>query len=130
MLIIAVATDSPWLVVPAVLATGLVGVTMNPALVARMHREGPAGTLVNTVHTSMITIGVALGSTLGAVGIEMTDGRAPLWVGFALAVLAALVMLPFARRSATVSAPVSAQSPSEPAEVSQQSPSPVQGARR
>lgn len=94
--VFAVATGNAWLAVPAVLATGLVGVTMNPALVARVHQEGASGTLVNTVHTSMITLGVALGSMLGAVGIDLSDDRAPLWVGSGLAVVAIASMVPFA----------------------------------
>lgn len=95
----ALGAQNAWIAVTATVATGFVGVTMNAALVARIHQEAPSTTLVNTVHTSMITIGVALGSTLGALGIQLVDNRAPLWVGSAMALIAVLAMLPFRSKS-------------------------------
>lgn len=51
--------------------------------------------LVNTVRTSMITVGVVIGSWTGSLGIDAGYGlRAPLWVGVALAVLGFLSLLP------------------------------------
>ncbi|MCR8577498.1 MFS transporter [Streptomyces sp. Isolate_219] len=52
--------------VPAVVlmtGIGLVGVTMNPAMVTRVQRTGNARPLVNTVHSSFITLGVIVGSS-------------------------------------------------------------------
>lgn len=91
-----------WVAITAIIATGFVGVTMNAALVARIHQDAPSTTLVNTVHTSMITIGVALGSTLGALGIQLVDSSAPLWVGSGMALVAVLAMLPFRSKSRQV----------------------------
>ncbi|WP_018566201.1 MFS transporter [Streptomyces sp. PsTaAH-124] len=90
--------------VPAVvcmLGVGLVGVTMNPAMVTRVQRAGNAGPLVNTVHSSFITLGVILGSSLGAVAIDARGLRAPLWLGAVMAVAGLATLLPeFTRRRA------------------------------
>jgi predicted MFS family arabinose efflux permease len=83
--------------VPAVLCVlgiGLVGVTMNPAMITRVQRTGNAGPLVNTVHSSFITLGIIVGSSLGAVGIDVWGLRAPLWLGAAMAVLGLATLVP------------------------------------
>lgn len=91
------------LTVPAVMfmmGVGLVGVTMNPAMVIRVQRAGNAGSLVNTVHSSFITLGVIIGSAAGGVAIGKFGLRAPLWLGAVLAALGALTLLPeFVRRT-------------------------------
>jgi predicted MFS family arabinose efflux permease len=60
----------------SLLGIGLVGVTMNPAMVTRVQRAGNAGPLVNTVHGSFIT----------------------LWRGAGLAVLGLVSLVPELRR--------------------------------
>jgi predicted MFS family arabinose efflux permease len=90
----ALLADLPALAVGCMLGIGLVGVTMNPAMVTRVQRTGNAGPLVNTVHTSFITSGVILGSSLGAVVIDAWGLRAPLWLGAALALLGLVTLLP------------------------------------
>ncbi|MGC0364325.1 DHA1 family inner membrane transport protein [Rhodococcus sp. 27YEA15] len=92
--VFAVAAQNPWAAIPAMLGIGLVGVTMNPALVTRVQRSGNAGALVNTVHSSMITFGVVIGSALGGVGIHVAGLRAPLWIGVVLALGAIATMIP------------------------------------
>lgn len=79
------------------LGIGLVGVTMNPAMAVRVQRAGGTGVLVNTVHTSFITLGVILGSALGAGLIPFYGLRAPLVLGIVLAVLAVATILPALR---------------------------------
>ncbi len=82
-------------VVVALIGVGLVGVTMNPALVARVLATANGRPLVSTVHTSCITMGVVLGSWAGGLGISAGYGlRAPLWIGAAMAVTAFLTLLP------------------------------------
>ncbi|WP_329082704.1 MFS transporter [Streptosporangium sp. NBC_01469] len=97
--------------VPAVvfmLGIGLVGVTMNPAMAIRVQRAGNTRPLVNTVHSSFITLGVIIGSFAGGVAIDNFGLRAPLWFGAALAALGILALLPeLTRRSAAGSAPAS-----------------------
>ncbi|MFE9538830.1 MFS transporter [Streptomyces sp. NPDC006691] len=85
------------LAVPAVvfmLGIGLVGVTMNPAMVTRVQRIANARPLVNSVHSSFITLGVGIGSSLGGAGVARFGLRAPLWLGAALAALGVLSLLP------------------------------------
>ncbi|MFJ8429671.1 MFS transporter [Kitasatospora sp. NPDC094019] len=87
--------------VPAVgllLGVGLVGVTMNPAMVSRVQRIGGSRPLVNTVHNSFITLGVILGSLLGGLAIDALGLRAVLWLGAVLAVAGLLTLLPDALR--------------------------------
>ncbi|MFG1707633.1 MFS transporter [Nonomuraea sp. M3C6] len=83
--------------VPAVafmLGVGLVGVTMNPAMVTRVQRTANARPLVNTVHSSFITLGVIIGSSAGGLAIDAYGLRAPLWLGAALAALGLFALLP------------------------------------
>lgn len=86
---------------PAVLAMlgiGLVGVTMNPAMISRMQRLANARPLVNTVHSSFITMGVVIGSWTGGLGVAAYGMTAPLWLGAFLAILALLTLLPDVRQ--------------------------------
>ncbi|MEU5081769.1 MULTISPECIES: MFS transporter [Streptomyces] len=100
----AVFAGVPAPAVVCMLGVGLVGVTMNPAMVTRVQRAGNAGPLVNTVHSSFITLGVILGSSLGAVAIDLWSLRAPLWLGAALAAVGLLTVLPELRRTGGTSA--------------------------
>ncbi|MFH8611641.1 MFS transporter [Streptomyces sp. NPDC018029] len=83
--------------VPAVvfmLGIGLVGVTMNPALVTRVQRASNARSLVNTVHSSFITLGIIIATSVGGPAIDTFGLRAPLWIGAGLAALGLLSLLP------------------------------------
>ncbi|MYT15084.1 Predicted arabinose efflux permease, MFS family [Streptomyces sp. SceaMP-e96] len=73
---------------------GLVGVTMNPAMVTRVQRAGNARPLVNTVHSSFITLGVIAGSSGGGLAINSFGLRGPLWLGAALAVIGVGALVP------------------------------------
>ncbi|KUL36463.1 MFS transporter [Streptomyces sp. NRRL F-4489] len=84
----------PVAAVVCMMGIGLVGVTMNPAMVTRVQRTGNAGPLVNTVHSSFITLGVILGSSLGAVVIDAWGLRAPLWLGAVMALGGLATVLP------------------------------------
>jgi predicted MFS family arabinose efflux permease len=80
---------------------GLVGVTMNPALVVRVQRAGNVGPLVNTIHGSFITGGIIVSSAVGGLVIDASGLRAPLWLGAGLALLGLLTLVPdLARRRA------------------------------
>lgn len=88
------------LVLAMVLIVGVAGVPMNPALVAHVAEIGGTGNMVSTVHTSVITMGVALGSAIGALAIGRAgdDPSAAMWIGAAFAVLATLTLATQARR--------------------------------
>jgi len=77
-----------------VLVVGVAGVPMNPALVARVAQVGGTGNMVSTVHASLITLGIAVGSAAGAAAISLADQTpaAAMWLGAGLAVLAALAL--------------------------------------
>jgi predicted MFS family arabinose efflux permease len=80
----------------AVVMLGLAGVPMNPALATRVMRVGNARPLVNTVHTSVICLGVVIGSWLGGLAISAGYGVAsPLWVGACLAALGLASLAPY-----------------------------------
>ncbi|MFJ6769470.1 MFS transporter [Kitasatospora sp. NPDC091257] len=107
----ALLADVPAPAIICMMGIGLVGVTMNPAMVTRVQRAGNAGPLVNTVHSSFITLGIILGSSIGAVVIDIWGLRAPLWLGAVLALVGLATVLPdLARRTilATGPAPLSA----------------------
>ncbi len=81
---------------PALLALvliGLTGVALNPAMVARvMAIDGSP--LVGSVHTAVISLGLLMGSALGAMVIARTGQlSAALWVATAMAVLGWLSLL-------------------------------------
>jgi MFS transporter, DHA1 family, inner membrane transport protein len=81
------------------LGIGLVGVTMNPAMVVRVQRAGNAGPLINTIHGSFITGGIIISSSLGGLAIDGFGLRAPLWLGAGLALIGILTLAPdLARR--------------------------------
>ncbi|MGS2619214.1 MFS transporter [Micromonospora sp. LZ34] len=103
----ALFADLPAPAIICMMGIGLVGVTMNPAMATRVHRTGNAGPLVNTVHSSFITLGIILGSSIGAVVIDAWDLRAPLWLGAAMALLGLTTLLPDLTRRATGEATLS-----------------------
>ncbi|MEV5274288.1 MFS transporter [Streptomyces werraensis] len=90
----ALLADLPAPAVICMMGIGLVGVTMNPALATRVQRTGNAGPLVNTVHSSFITLGIILGSSIGAVAIDTWGLRAPLWLGAVMALAGLATVLP------------------------------------
>ncbi|TVT31355.1 MFS transporter [Amycolatopsis rhizosphaerae] len=85
------------LALPAVvclLGIGLVGVTLNPAMVTRVQRAGNARPLVNTVHNSFITLGIIIGSSVGGLVISAFGLRATLWFGVVLALTGLVTLVP------------------------------------
>lgn len=95
----ALFTGNPVISIAAFMVIGLVGVPMNPAMIARVMRAAHPGPLVNTVHTSIITTGLAFGAWAGGLGIEAGYGlTAPLWIGFFLAAAGLLSLAPAAAR--------------------------------
>ncbi|WP_405668543.1 MFS transporter [Streptomyces sp. NBC_01166] len=97
--------------VALMIGIGLVGVTMNPAMATRVQRTGNAGPLVNTVHSSFITLGVIIGSSAGGALVGLFGLRAPLWLGAALAVLGLVSLLPRAARRGSVPVAVPTDGP-------------------
>ncbi len=93
--------------ITALLLIGFTGITLNPAMSARVMRAGGSGMLVNTVHTSVITLGVLLGSSIGGRAMDSGYGlTAPLWTGVVLGIVGLLsIMLALVPRIYRPSAP-------------------------
>ncbi|MDZ5601531.1 MFS transporter [Pseudomonas sp. RP23018S] len=90
----ALAGGQVWLNLMCFLAIGLTGVALNPAMVARVMKAAEPGALVNALHTSVITAGLALGSWAGGQAIDAGFGlRSPLWVGAAMAAVGLLSLV-------------------------------------
>ena len=95
LVLFALVAKQPVPVIIATVILGLVGVTMNPAMVARVMRVANARPLVGSVHGAIISLGVLLGASLGAFAIESGLGlHSPLWIGALLALLGLLSLAP------------------------------------
>ncbi|MEW2526586.1 MFS transporter [Streptomyces sp. NPDC047071] len=94
----ALVADVPAAAVAMMLGIGLVGVTMNPAMITRVQRASNTGPLVNSVHSSFITGGIIIATSVGGPAIDAYGLRAPLWIGAGLAVLGLLSLIPDLRR--------------------------------
>ncbi|WP_122414691.1 MFS transporter [Pseudomonas viridiflava] len=91
----ALAGDHLWLNLGCFFALGLTGVALNPAMVARVMKAAEPAAMVNILHTSVITAGLAFGSWAGGAVIDAGYGlRSPLWVGAAMALVGLLSLLP------------------------------------
>ena len=103
LLLFAFKPENKFIAVISMIGIGLVGVTMNPAMVSRVMRTANGRPLVNTVHTSVITLGTVTGSFLGGAFLSYGyDLSAPLWVGCNMAFLGFISLIPeiIARRNA------------------------------
>lgn len=102
--LIALAVSHAWLVITMVMIVGLVGVTMSPAQVTRVAEVGGTGNLVSTVHASVSSMGIALGTAVGGamIGAFQDDPTIAMWTGAAFAVLSAAVLALQTRRAAPV----------------------------
>ncbi|MFB9394107.1 MFS transporter [Streptomyces coeruleoprunus] len=98
----ALLADVPVAALVFMMGIGLVGVTMNPAMITRVQRIGNAGPLVNSVHASFITLGVVIGSAGGGAALERFGLLAPVWLGVGLALLGLVSLVPERRHQAEV----------------------------
>lgn len=90
MMVIYLFSEVKIATVVAVLAVGLLGVSMNPALMARVVEVGGAGNMVTSVHTGVITMGVTVGTALSSLIISRLNGVAS-YSGLVSAVLVVMV---------------------------------------
>ena len=89
----------PAIAVAAFIVIGLFGITMNPAMAARVMRAAHPGPMVNALHSSVITGGLAVGTWAGGLAIDAGyELTAPLWVGLGLALLGLLSLAPHGAR--------------------------------
>ncbi|CDH00273.1 MFS transporter [Xenorhabdus bovienii] len=91
----AIFAENKLISVLSLIGIGLVGVTMNPAMVTRVIRTANGRPLVNTIHTSVITLGIVIGAFLGGLGISFDFGlTSPMWVGFFMAIVGFTTLIP------------------------------------
>lgn len=98
--VLAVASHVQPVVLAMVLIVGLAGVTMNPPLVTRVVQIGGSGNLVSTVHMSVITLGITVGTAVSAITINASDNdpTVAMWTGSVFALFAALALFFQTRR--------------------------------
>jgi DHA1 family inner membrane transport protein len=88
--------ENKYIAVISTIFIGLTGVALNPAMVARVMKTASNGTMINTVHSSFITLGIVIGSSLGGLGISKGYGFvSPLWIGACLAILGVISLFPY-----------------------------------
>ncbi|MGE8205915.1 MFS transporter [Heyndrickxia sp. NPDC080065] len=90
--------EIPVISIITVIVIGLVGVSMNPAMSARVISVSNTGTLVATVNNSIINLGILIGSSVGGLTIDAGYGlTSPLWVGTIMAIIGLITLLPVIR---------------------------------
>ncbi|MGG0278028.1 MFS transporter [Bacillus rhizoplanae] len=98
----ALGAENKYIAVISTIFIGLTGVALNPAMVARVMKTAGNGTMINTVHSSFITLGIVIGSSLGGLGISKGYGFvSPLWIGSCLAILGVISLLPYLHKRKT-----------------------------
>ncbi|HEY3557251.1 MAG TPA: Cmx/CmrA family chloramphenicol efflux MFS transporter [Kribbella sp.] len=99
--ILALATGTPWLAVPAIVLVGTFGFGTNPAVNSRVFSvAGSAPTLAAAFNISAFNVGITVGPWLGGLALDAGAGYSSVgWIGAALAILAAGTV-PLARRAA------------------------------
>ncbi|MED1559289.1 MFS transporter [Bacillus paramycoides] len=98
----ALGAENKFIAVISTILIGLTGVALNPAMVARVMKTASNGTMINTVHSSSITLGIVIGSSLGGLGISKGYGFvSPLWIGSCLAIFGVISLLPYTHKRKT-----------------------------
>lgn len=98
LFIFALFAHNSIITIIVVIIIGFAGVPMNPAMATRVMRTANTGTMVNSIHGSIISLGVVIGSTIGGLTIDAGFGLiSTLWVGAILAILGLFSLLPFLR---------------------------------
>lgn len=108
-------TPAP-VVVLLVVAVGVLGVSLNPAFAVRVMAIAGPRLLVNTVHSSVINVGILVGSAVASAVVAATGQqvRPVFGVGAAFAALAALsvlIVIVRSRRGAALPQPQTHQQP-------------------
>ncbi len=93
--LLALFADVAPAAITLVLLVGMSGVSMNPALATRIAEVGGTGSLVTTLHTAVITLGIAGGTAASALAMRLLgdDPVVAMWVGVGLAAIAMATLL-------------------------------------
>ncbi|MFG1909585.1 Cmx/CmrA family chloramphenicol efflux MFS transporter [Kribbella sp. NPDC048928] len=108
--ILALATSTPWIAVPAIVLVGTFGFATNPAVNSRVFSvAGSAPTLAAAFNISAFNVGITVGPWLGGLALDAGAGYPTVgWIGAALALLAAAT-IPLALRTAARNRPTVGQ---------------------
>jgi DHA1 family chloramphenicol resistance protein-like MFS transporter len=108
-ILLALATRTPWLAVPAIIGIGTFGFAANPAVNSRVFSvAGAAPTLAAAFNISAFNVGITVGPWLGGLALDAGAGYPAVgWIGAALGLLA-FGTIPVAVRAASPSAAVPA----------------------
>ncbi|MYM58838.1 MFS transporter [Vibrio sp. OCN044] len=103
MVLMALNITNVMFAMSCAIVIGFVGLPMNPAMVTRVMRVSNNGSLVNSLHMSIINLGIVLGSWFSGVLVQANYGwTSPLWFGALLAVLGLLSLLPYLQKNKLV----------------------------
>lgn len=100
-IVLALATGTPWLAIPAIIGVGTFGFATNPAVNSRVFSvAGSAPTLAAAFNISAFNVGITVGPWLGGLAIDAGAGYSAVgWIGAGLGVLA-FGTIPLAVRAA------------------------------
>ncbi|MGN6036662.1 MFS transporter [Brevibacterium casei] len=92
--LIAALAQQPVLLIVGLVLFGLSGLPLSSARGARVMAVAAPTPLVSTLNTSVLAVGIVLGSWVGGTAIEVGGYRGPAWVGAALALACLLCLMP------------------------------------
>lgn len=109
-IVLALATSTAWLAVPAIVLVGTFGFATNPAVNSRVFSvAGSAPTLAAAFNISAFNVGITVGPWLGGLALDAGAGYSAVgWIGATLATLAAAT-IPMALRTAARNGPTVGQ---------------------
>ncbi|MCG8708153.1 MFS transporter [Brenneria sp. 4F2] len=100
--VIYLSEGAPSTALAAIAVLGLTGITLTPAMSARIFRITKNTSLINTMHTSVISAGVTIGSWTGGLAIAGGYGFAsPFLLGIFFVLMAILTLAPYMKRTAS-----------------------------
>lgn len=103
LMLMALNITNVTIVIAGVIVIGFVGLPMNPAMVTRVMRVSNNGALINSLHMSVINLGIVIGSWLSGLLVQAEYGwSAPLWFGAALALLGLVSLLPYLKNNSFI----------------------------
>lgn len=103
LMLMALNITNATIAIACAIIIGFVGLPMNPAMVTRVMRVSNNGALVNSLHMSVINLGIVVGSWLSGLLVQAKYGwSAPLWFGAALALLGLVSLLPYLKSNSLV----------------------------
>ncbi|HGK7320276.1 MFS transporter [Aeromonas hydrophila] len=103
LILMALNINNTIIAIGCAIIIGFTGLPMNPAMVTRVMRASNNGALVNSLHMSIINLGIVIGSWLSGLLVQANYGwTSPLWFGATLALLGLVSLLPYVKTNTLV----------------------------